>query len=204
MRLTTRDRQMFQWINGHGFVTLPQAATWMDASYYAARRRLRVLVDNGYLERKRFEHGGARVHWLTTKGWEVSSDSLAPPKAINRITYFHDTTLVDVALTVAAQTGGSFFPERRLRADLLAKGRRTQSHLPDGLLYIDGRKPIAIELEMSVKTIDRLDRIISGYITNLRLEEVWYFVTNKDVRNAVERTIGSYDGFKVISWEGAA
>ena len=69
---------MFQWINGHGFVTLQQAATWMDASYYAARRRLRVLVDNGYLERKRFEHGGARVHWLTTKGWEVSGDSLAP------------------------------------------------------------------------------------------------------------------------------
>ena len=48
------------------------------------------------------------------------------------------------------------------------------------------------------------NKIISGYITNLRLEEVWYFVTNKDVRNAVERTIGSYDGFKVISWEGAA
>jgi len=36
MRLTTRDRHMFQWINGHGFVTLPQAARWMGASYYAA------------------------------------------------------------------------------------------------------------------------------------------------------------------------
>jgi len=62
----------------------------------------------------------------------------------------------------------------------------------------------AIELEMSVKAADRLDKVISAYFTNLKLNEVWYFVTNDEVRKAVERTIGTYDGFRIINWEGAA
>jgi len=51
---------------------------------------------------------------------------------------------------------------------------------------------------------DRLDKIIRAYFTNLKLKEVWYFVTNDEVRKAVERTIGAYDGFRIINWEGAA
>ena len=204
MRLTTRDRHMLQWINGHGCVTVEQATKWMGVTYPTAQVRMRKLAEAGYLHRKRFEFATPRVHWLTRKGWEVSSDSLAPPKTINRITYFHDITLVDVALAVVAQTGGSFSPERRLRANLLTKGRRARSHIPDGLLYLDGEKPIAIEVELSVKSVGRLDKIISSYITNLKLKEIWYFVTSNEVRNAVERTIGNYKRFKVIVWEPAA
>ena len=204
MQLTPRDRHMLQWINGHGFVTVEQAGAWMRVNYSTGQRRMKKLTEAGLLKRKRFNFGQPRVNWLTKSGWEVSGDSLPPPKIINRITYHHDLTLVDVAQAVTAHTNGTFFPERRLRADLLGKGKRTTCHLPDGMLYIDDQKPIAIELEMSVKAAERLDKIISGYFTNLKLKEVWYFVTNNEVRKAVERTIGTYDGFKVIDWEGAA
>jgi hypothetical protein len=30
MRGTERDRLMLQWINGHSFITIQQAATWMQ------------------------------------------------------------------------------------------------------------------------------------------------------------------------------
>lgn len=92
MFLTSRDREMLLWINGHGFVTADQAAVWMGVCDRVGRRRLQCLVDGGYLQRKRFEFNDPQFHWMTKQGWQASSDSLAPPKRINRVTYFHDTT----------------------------------------------------------------------------------------------------------------
>ena len=201
MHLTERDRRLFQWINGHGFITAQQAATWMGVGYRVGSRRINRLVDAGYLQHKRFDHAGPRVHWLTRQGWDVSGDHLRAPKAINRVTYFHDTMLVDLSQALVAETGGAFTPERRLRAALLAKGRRTKSHLPDGLLHLDGQKPIAVELECSAKAADRLRKIITDYVVNTKIQEVWYFATNSDVRRLIERTTKPYSGFQIRMWE---
>ena len=58
MCVTECCRLMLQWINDHGFVTIQQAATWMQVGYETARHRLGLLVKAGYLRRKRFEHLG--------------------------------------------------------------------------------------------------------------------------------------------------
>ena len=50
IRLTDRDRDLFGWINGHGFVTVAQVARWMGVHYQTAQRRLRLLVQHGYLQ----------------------------------------------------------------------------------------------------------------------------------------------------------
>jgi len=201
MRVTERDRLMLQWINGHGFVTIQQAATWMQVGYETARHRLGLLVKAGYLRRKRFEHLGPLLHWLTREGGVVAGETLPVPRTVNRVTYLHDTMLVDLAETLVARTGGEFVPERRLRAELKAEGQRALTHLPDGLLYLDDKKPIAIELELSLKAADRLRDIVTDYAVDSRFHEVWYVVTNKVVRRAVARTVKPYDGFKILNWE---
>ncbi len=203
MNLTQRDQHLLQWINGHGFVTVQQAATWMGVCYFIGWRRISRLTDAGYLQHKRFEHAAPRAHWLTNKGWKTSGDHLKAPKAINRVTYFHDTMLVDLAQALVAETGGMFTPERRLRANLFAEGRKTKGHLPDGLLHLDGQKPIAIELERSVKGADRLRKIVTDYVVDTKLQEVWYFVTNADVRRMIEKATRPYSGFQIRMWEAA-
>jgi len=200
MRVTERDRMMLQWINGHSFVTIQQAANWMRVGYETARHRLRLLVKAGYLRRKRFEHLGPLLHWLTREGGQVAGETLPVPKAINRVTFLHDTMLVDLAETLIAKTGGEFVPERRLRAELKAEGQRVLTHLPDGLLYLNNKKPIAIELELSLKAADRLRDIVTDDAVDKRFHEVWYVVTNKVVRRAVARTTKPYDGFKILNW----
>lgn len=203
MYLTARDRQMLQWINGHGFVTADQAATWMDVCSRIGRRRLRMLVKSGYLQKKRFEFNDPQFHWLTRKGWEASGDDLTPPKRINRVTYFHDAALVDLSQQLVAKTKGDFVPERRLRAEKRAKsgwqkGGWKEGHTPDGLLYVGDQKPIAIELEVSLKERNRLRDIVTDYVIDRDLREVWYFVTNDTVRRAVERTIRPYSDFRIF------
>ena len=204
MVLTERDRRMLQWINGHGFVNACQAAAWMGVGYRVGSRRLYRLTEAGYLQHKRFQHATPRVYWLTRAGWEVSGDHLSAPRAINRVTYFHDTQLVDLSQALIAETGGAFTPERRLRAELLAKGRRTRSHLPDGLLYLDDQKPIAIELECSMKAAARLRKIVTDYAVNTGLQAVWYFVTNDEVRRLIERATKPHSGFQIRLWEAAS
>jgi len=58
MRVTERDRLVFQWIKGHGFVIIQQTATWMQVGYETSRHRLGFLARAGYLQPKRFEHLG--------------------------------------------------------------------------------------------------------------------------------------------------
>lgn len=204
MHLTPRDRRMLHWINGHGFVTADQAARWMDVCDRIGRRRLRLLVEHGYLQRQRFGFNEPQCHWLTKKGWEASGDELAPPKQINRVTYFHDTALVDLSQKLVARTKGDFIPERRLRSENRSKGRWRKGrwvdepHTPDGLLYVEDKKPVAIELELTVKERRRLESIISSYVCTLEFGGVLYFVGDDEVKRAVERAIKSRRGFRVI------
>jgi len=130
---------------------------------------------------------------------------LAPPKRINRVTYFHDTALVDLAQQLVTKTKGDFVPERRLQAERRAgqkrKHRWTKSHMPDGLLYVGDEKPVAIELEISLKERNRLRDIISDYAFSSTIREVWYFVTNDTVRRAIERATKSYGDFRIFSFQ---
>lgn len=203
MLLTARDRRLLQWINGHGFVTADQAAVWMGVCSRIGRRRLKVLVEGGYLQRKRFGLNDPQFHWLTRQGWEASGDHLAPPKQINRVTYVHDRMLVDLSQVLVAHTKGDFIPERRLRAEKRGgrKGRWQEGHTPDGLLYVGDQKPIAIELEVSLKERHRLRKIVTDYVVDRSLREVWYFVTNGTVRRAVERATKPYSDFQIFPIE---
>ena len=204
VQLTPRDRRLLHWINGHGFVTADQAARWMDVCDRIGRRRLLKLVDEGYLQRDRFGVNDPHCHWLTKDGWAVAGDALPPPKKVNRVTYFHDTALVDLSQKLVAHTRGDFIPERRLKSENRAKSRWRNGrfvgevHTPDGLLHIEGKKPFAIELEMTVKERRRLEKIISSYACTLDYEAVWYFVSDGEVKRAVERAIGSRPCFQIF------
>ncbi|MEM7041711.1 MAG: hypothetical protein AAF543_02755 [Pseudomonadota bacterium] len=127
MLFTERSRRLLQWINGHGFVTIEQAATWIGVCYFVGWRRASQLTKAGYLQQRRFERSAPRVRWLTCQRWKVSGDHLKAPKLINRVTYFHDTMLVGLSRKLAAETGSDFTTERSLRASLASK-RRTKRH----------------------------------------------------------------------------
>ncbi|MGI9489778.1 MAG: hypothetical protein ACR2RF_28610 [Geminicoccaceae bacterium] len=73
--------------------------------------------------------------------------------------------------------------------------------MPDGLLYIGDDKPVAIELEISLKKRSRLRDIITDYVVSTAVSEVWYFVTNDAVRRAIQRATKNYDDFRLFSFQ---
>lgn len=200
MRLTERDLALLRWINGHGFVTVRQAADWMGTCVQAGYRRLGLLHRGGFIERHRVFHGAERAHWPTDLGQTASGDGLSRLVGISPATYRHNQMLVDLAQAVADKTGGHFTPERRLRHEKAIDGLDREGHVPDGLIQLGNKKPIAIELELTIKSRRRLEAIVDGYLRS-DLGEVWYFVTDEQVRRKLEAVTDGYRMFKIRSWK---
>ncbi len=192
-----RDAEILRWINGFGFASAEQIKTFMKVGNTAAYVRLKKLVDGGYLTRERILHGQARIHKLTKKGVLASGDAVLPLQYVNLGTFRHDYKLIDLALMLEEQTGGSFQPDRRIRHDEGLSGVGQLGHIADGLLSIGQDKPIAIELELSVKSRARIQSIINDYGGNLSVKEVWYYTDNKEVVRAISQASKGFDFIKV-------
>lgn len=199
IHFTDRDGRLLRWINGHGSVTLRQMARWTGVSYQSMQRRVRQLVDHGYLERRAIFHGD-RAHWLTKLGHQLCADDLPPPKDIKLGSYRHNHMLVDLSLSLIADLGGRFTPERRVRQIMGFTKFGERYHVPDGWMHVDARKkPIAIELELSTKGSRRLEKIMHHHVFDLDIAEVWYFVESDVVRRHLEKAGGGFASIRIFN-----
>ncbi len=192
-----RDARILQWVNGYGFASADQIKKFMGIGNTAAYVRLKKLVEGGYLARERILHGQARIHKVTKKGVLASSDGVLPLGYVNLGTFRHDFMLVDLGLMLERETGGTFIPDRRIRHNEGLSGVGQLGHIPDGYLHMGQDKPIAVELELSVKSKARIQNIVHEYGGNLGVKEVWYFTDNKEVERAIQKTAHGFSFIKV-------
>ena len=137
----------------------------MGASRQAAHRRLGLLHREGYLLRERLFHGEGRVYHVSAMGQEASGDGLSRLEMISPATYRHNRMLVDLGPGGHRQDRrASSRRERRLRQERAIDGLGHDGHVPDGLLQVKGKKPIAIELELTAKSRRRLEAIVDDYL----------------------------------------
>lgn len=192
-----RDAEILRWVNGFGFASAEQIRQFMKVGNTAAYVRVKKLVEGGYLARERILHGQARIHKVTKKGVLASGDAVLPLNYVNLGTFRHDFKLVDLGLMLEEQTGGTFQPDRRIRHDEGLSGVGQLGHVADGYLHIGEDKPIAVELELSVKSRARIQSIIDGYGGNLAVKEVWYYTDQKSVAAAIGKAAHGFSFIKV-------
>lgn len=191
MRLTERDILLFKWINGHGFVTADQINRFLKVAKTTGYRRIKKLVDHGYIQKEKILHGAGAVHYITKQAKAASGDDLSILQNISLGGYVHDLSLVNLALDLSEKYEVNFVPERRLRFWRGLGSVGVEGHIPDGVLEFNEKKKWAIELELSVKAASRLKKIIDGYASNFEYEEVHYFVNDNTVKNAVQKAVTS-------------
>ncbi|MEM7621416.1 MAG: hypothetical protein AAF228_13395 [Pseudomonadota bacterium] len=191
MKLQSRDLELFYWINGFGFMTIPQIAHWMGRGYETARRRVQKLSDHNFLIPNRILHHGPTIYRVSNKGCAIIEDPVKPLAGVRLSTFRHDAALVDLALYLyKLHPKCQFVPERRLRAQESHKYQKVRSHNPDGhLILYNSPKPIAIELELTQKSRRRLHKIIRGYQRSFTYERIWYFVPPGPVEGVLRNVI---------------
>lgn len=202
IQVTDRDRELFRWINGHGFATVAQVGRWMGTHYQTAQRRVQLLVRHGYLQSAWVLHGEPRAIWPTKLGWRLSGDGLSPVRQMSPGVYRHDRMVVDISQMILAKNPGArFVPARRLRRKLWQDNPEARPpHVSDGVFEMPNGDRVTIELELTAKNRTALEKIILDHAADLEIDQVWYFVMDGSVRRLVERYTKGQDIFSVHDW----
>ncbi len=194
---------MLWFLAEHRMVLPEHAASLLGASAEAARARLTRLVGAGYVRSEPLFRNQPAMHLITRHGLAVIGSALPTPR-IDVRSYEHDA---GVAWLWVAARKGTFGPlreivgERRMRSHDGAREPgseplavklggvgprgRERLHYPDLLLRTaDGRR-VALELELSSKGRARLERILSGYAADPRIDGVVYLVQTASVARSL-------------------
>lgn len=118
-------------------------------------------------------------------------------KDLNHNNLNHDMLLLDLYFDLLAKNpSAEIKSERELK---IGEGLRIgdKKKYPDLMLY-DGDKYIAIELEISVKSQDRLIEIINNYIQDSNLFAVHYFVKSQALGQKLLNLAGNHKKLKVF------
>lgn len=197
--LTSRDREIVNWIGRQGVVRAENVMVRFSIGRTASYRRLHVLVDHGLVRRHRllYNDGGLltataeRLRWAELDQLHPARISLAlVPHMIASAALaaelepqlVHETLLSDREHRAAEITAG-----RPLASAILASDRpnRARLHRPDFAL-VGPERVVAIEIELTLKTRARLERILRGYLRNHNVAIVRYYAP-PPIAEAVQR-----------------
>jgi hypothetical protein len=203
--LSVRDWEVLSWAHEQKFLMFAQVARWFPAgpeNPHARRKeaptpgtlrrrarpgnwyvleRLRKLVRFDVLRRVPVYTEAAGALLPGRLGFELligsgRSNGLARLDEIDWKNFVHDRAATDLRWLLEKDLGGTGWrSERVLRRELESR------HIPDGLVTMPGRGTLAIELELTRKSLPRYLDIFSRYVrwTTPRLDRVLYVVPEK-------------------------
>lgn len=166
----------------------------------ATDRRLKKLVDEGLLTRKKYIYGLAGIYQVTKKaqrqfGFDIYLGTVRLDQAV------HDMTVVDVYLFFKEKlslSAESFTTEKEIRKN---EGFATRTHVPDFLYEIfheNKGQIICAEVELSQKSKERLEANVADNFIKYA-EQKWIVPkTNKRVIAWLEEFKEKYPNVQII------
>jgi hypothetical protein len=120
------------------------------------------------------------VYFLTIKAVKLINTDLPLITYVPTNNYSHYMEVLRVYLKVREKyPDGTWISERRLIRQKHEDMAGNKEHLPDGILILPDEKRIAIEVELSLKARERLLNILTDYLVDKAIHEVWYFCSPK-------------------------
>jgi hypothetical protein len=133
-------------------------------------RRLRKLTEGGLLERKRILYGVPSLYTLTSRSRRlIGASNYAPKIRLEQI--HHDALTLDLMIAYTMKKRVAYKDVLSPRDINAADGFGGSRHTPDFVLPA-GRERIAFEVELTLKTKDRLFKNIQANFNNYDLQ-VW-------------------------------
>ena len=165
-------------------------------SQSTASRRLRVLVEGKYLERKRVLYGFPALYTVAHKGRVLIGANKRADK-VNLALIPHNVAVLDTAIYFHEVLGvpmSDFVTEKEMH---VADGFATRRHRPDFLFHENGAT-VAVEIELSLKSLDSLhDNIKVNYIEYER--QIWVLEKrHTKIERTILNEIEHYPGAEVL------
>jgi DNA-binding PadR family transcriptional regulator len=187
MILQDRDLEILKFINKFGYVGLDHIREFYNFSQSRVYQILGRLVKNDYIDKKRVIADQASIYWLKTKGADLLNTNRINKVSLQNIE--HNLIVLNVYLELMKQDPNlAIKSDRELRQ---GKGFGYTGHIPDLEIQTEeqnGRKNIAIEVEISRKDKKRLKSIVSTMEHGSKYLEVHYYCLGSSIKLVREAT----------------
>ena len=164
MKITDRDLVILREV-GRWQITLGRHIKEL-AGFSGSRacdNRLKILVENNYLTREKTLYGTPYIYSLTHKSRQLLTlNKRADKVKLDQLR--HDIIVLDIVICLLKTKGLTtydFTSEKEMHRN---DGFIARSHKPD-FIYQENDKKIAVEIELSIKSLDRLeDNVKNNYL----------------------------------------
>ncbi len=193
VKLKDKDISLFNFIAKFGFATVGQLHIYLGGSINSLKTRLSHLVNDGYLVNHRIFFDKPSVYTITKKS---NLTDLGLVTEINLRDYYHDILVIDVFLKIRDKFI-DYTTEKMIRAER-GIGVGKSGRIPDLIGHLSDGKAVAIEIDRTDKSHERLQRIIDDYRMNFDYQEVWFYARNDFIFNNLTKNIGDSTKFKLF------
>jgi hypothetical protein len=215
--LTDRDRAIVEWIGRLGAASAADVMARFDMGRTATYRRLAALVDQGLLATERLLYGEPSLYVATRDGLQWAQLARLEPCRVGVASVRHFALCAQLAVVLErTEPGYRVWSEREVRVAELDAGGPVASaelgRLTDGrprlrradLVLVprdEGRRPVAVEVELTVKWARRLEAICRAWARCRLVDRVRYYASPaaaRAVARAVER-VQAHDVIEIYS-----
>lgn len=162
-------------------------------------RKLKRLLDEKYIEKRRILYGVPSLYTLAHKGrMLLGLNKRAYTFKLEQI--HHDITVIDVVVLIMKQeniTIDKVISERELHS---IDGFGTRKHHPDFVYYKDD-KSYAVEIELSIKTLYRLEENIKLNYLNYDYQIWFIYKNNQKLKQNMESVLHNYANSSIFYLE---
>lgn len=165
----------------------------------ACDRRTRLLIEAGYIDRKKILYGVPSVYYLTYKGKMLIGASKRQDKIqVEKIP--HDIAVVDTAIYFILKNGilaDEIKTEKEINSQ---SGFGERKHRPDFIFETAGVKN-CVEVELSVKAKKRFEKIVENNYLEYKTQ---YWIVAKSgltIKRNLENLVSKYPNIEIIILE---
>ena len=163
----------------------------------AADRRLRALIEAGYLSRKKYLYGIPYLYRLTHKGRILLGVNKREDKIrVDKIA--HDIYVLDAVIYFIRKHSISLEKIESEKELHIKDGFGTRKHHPDFVFTLEDKKT-AVELELNLKAKQRLEKNVRDNYLNFD-NQIWITNNNK-VAGQLEKFTDAYSNIEIIRLE---
>lgn len=196
-RLVKRDYLVFQEVNRWRVVTGKQISILAEfSSPRTCDRRLKKLIDNGYITRQKIIYGIPSLYSLTHQA-KVLIEAPTRTEKIRLEQISHDITVLNVAIYFHKIMDISFQDIRTEKQLHSVDGFSNRKHRPDFTYSKDG-KTFCVEVELSLKNKKRLEKNIKHDFVNY--DFTFWVVTDKEnkIAQIIEQNRTIYPTIEIL------
>lgn len=165
----------------------------------ACDRRIKLLIEAGYIDRKKVLYGIPSLYYLTHKGKMLIGANKRQDKIrVDKIA--HDVTVIDTVVYFIYHHKISIEKiqtEKELNSII---GFTTKRHQPDFIYEKEGKK-YCVEIELTAKSKKRFEEIVEENYLNYETQHWVIAKHGVKIRAMIERLIPQYTNIEIIELE---